>query len=110
MRIAALSFLALMVGATPSTARDYIVRGDWAANCIERVRDGRTVVYCDRYGGFVNNVFPPGCEGNNVFVCRGMTLCDVARYVSIIDPNDYTRLQSDVELCTGTVRPAGRRN
>lgn len=80
-----------------------IISGDWVAGCVEKFRDGAPVVYCDRFGGFVTNTYPPGCDGNAAFYCSGMDLCTLATYVAVIDTDDYYRLQSEIEDCDGPV-------
>ncbi len=80
-----------------------IISGDWVAGCVEKIRDGAPAIYCDRFGGFVTNVYPPGCDGNAAFYCTGMDLCTLATYVAVIDTDDYYRLQSEVEDCDGPV-------
>lgn len=90
---------------TPVTAMAElkIVSGDWASLCVEDYTNGSPSVACERFGGFLTNVFPEGCQGSSMFVCQGMTICDVARQVAIIDNDDYTKLQTEALECEGEV-------
>lgn len=92
-----------------ASARDMIIGGDWAASCVERRDGGGVRVICERFGGFTSNVFPAGCDGANLFICRGRDLCSVAREVSIIENGNIYALQRGIENCPGTVRGPARR-
>ncbi len=109
MTAIALSLAVIPMWQAPAQARDVIISGDWAASCVER-RDGGSVnVICERFGGFLNNAFPAGCDGANLFICRGRDLCSVARDVSIIENGNAYALQRGIERCSGPVRQPARR-
>jgi hypothetical protein len=86
--------------AASAPTREIVLSGDWAALCVEQ---GSTVV-CQRYGGFLANKFPAGCEGNNLLVCRDRKLCSIASEVTIVDNGNMRKLQAGIESCPGLVR------
>lgn len=86
-----------MAAADPNTD---ILSGDWVSDC--RVADG--AILCERHGGFLSNRFPAGCDAPNLFVCRGIDICDLARVVYVIDSRDYHRSGPEVAHCKGRIR------
>lgn len=102
--VAPIAFLSLAGQIGTALAEGRIVSGDWVAGCVEQYDNGSASVYCDRFGGFIHNVFPSGCDGRSMFACQSMTICDLARQVSVLDATDFTKLQDDVLICEGEVR------
>lgn len=87
-------------GGAASGSGDRIISGNWATSCQQT---GNRIV-CQRYGGFLNNVFPAGCEANNLLICEGRSLCSLASEVTIVQDGNYRKLQPGLEGCTNRVR------
>lgn len=88
--------------AQPKSARSEVVlSGNWAASCVER--NGGVV--CQRFGGFLSNQFPQGCQGNSLLTCKGRDLCSLATEVTIVVNGNARQLQPGISSCPGARRP-----
>lgn len=81
--------------------RETVLSGNWAASCVER--NGGVV--CQRFGGFLSNQFPEGCQGNSLLTCKGRDLCSLAAEVTIVVNGNPRLLQPNISGCPGARRP-----
>lgn len=93
---------------TPAHADVVITSGDWVSACDV---SGAKTVLCDRYGGFPTNTFPPSCEANNRFVCRNLSLCELATWVAVLSQTRPPVIDPRVGACAKAVggRPVIKR-
>jgi hypothetical protein len=83
-----------------ATGNKRIISGDWVSDC----RPQAGGVYCERFGGFPQNVYPAGCDGNAAFFCKNIDLCTLATMVYVVDFGNTPRTSSSVANCRGNIR------